>query len=492
MKTLHLTIFANFFIDTNERLLRLQSSYNSMAEINADRFVVNIRGRYAGEGAAFLKEKVKNIDLFSIESDEGWFYDTAKLKKFIHSKYILLWVEDHICMKPEKVNLITGDMNENDIDILTYSFWCNGAMLKRYSNIQQKVASEITFFNHTIHNNNLVQNNAINWPTYIIAITSIIKKTLFEKIINDGGSSNRWDKMTPFDFEKSPDDINWLPLKRGVPKYEIFASVDDDLNAEGSSLQKRGLYPLREGRKSFASSPRKNILLRIILLIRKTIRIFIRWGKILLNIILTPVGFRWDYAKSFLKIGKLVKPIPWMNYKVIRHIETKLTNVTNIFEYGSGTSTQYWLDKGKHVVSIEHSHEFYNVTKKCLLGDIDYKLVEPEIQNVDQVYNPSLYMNYQSKRFKGYNFEKYVKSIERYDNEFFDVIVVNGRARASCMYHSIPKLKFGGMLILENSDREHYLNDIKKMLDKWDKYTFRGSVRGLAQQEQTTIFVKPI
>ena len=484
------TIFANFFIDNQERFLRLKDSFNSIESIDIERFVINVRGRYAQEVISFLHNKVDNIDIYSIESSEGWFYDTSKLIGLIHTKYLFLWVEDHICLRPEKVNLIVNQMNKHDIEILTYSFWCNGAMLNRYGNVDQEDSEDLSFFDHTINNNNLVQNNQSNIRSFIISFASIIRKDLFVKVIKDGGSESRWNKMLPFDFEKSPDDESWLPLKRGVPKYEIFASIDDDLNTKNSSLQNRGLYPIREGRKTYAQKER-----RIVILLRKIKNNIKRVLKLLVNTLLTPSGFRLDYLDSFRGENdaiKIINPIPVINYKAIKYLESRMTTNNNIFEYGSGQSTQYWLNNKKKVVSIEHSNEFYGVTQSTLVGNVDYKLIEPEIQNKGQEYDPLSYKNYQSTRFKGYSFERYVKSINSYNDEFFDTIIVDGRARASCMFHSISKLKPGGMLILDNSDRDYYLTDIKLLLDGWDEHVFRGSVRGLAHQEQTTIFVKPI
>jgi hypothetical protein len=54
------------------------------------------------------------------------------------------------------------------------------------------------------------------------------------------------------------------------------------------------------------------------------------------------------------------------------------------------------------------------------------------------------------------SFEEYVKFIERYSDESFDLISVDGRARVSCFRAAIKKLKPGGMLILDNSERNRY------------------------------------
>ena len=69
------------------------------------------------------------------------------------------------------------------------------------------------------------------------------------KIINSSHPIlKRWPKSTPFNFEKNYFDTFVLPYKLGVPKFELFAAIDDDNLYRGSSLIKRGLYPSRVGR----------------------------------------------------------------------------------------------------------------------------------------------------------------------------------------------------------------------------------------------------
>ena len=43
-----------------------------------------------------------------------------------------------------------------------------------------------------------------------------------------------------------------MPLKTAIPKFEIFAPIDDDMGGYPCSLQTRGLYPKREIRQIVA------------------------------------------------------------------------------------------------------------------------------------------------------------------------------------------------------------------------------------------------
>ena len=53
-----LNIFANFFIDTPERFLRMKDSFVSFEDVRANKWVINIRGRFADQAGRFLKEKL--------------------------------------------------------------------------------------------------------------------------------------------------------------------------------------------------------------------------------------------------------------------------------------------------------------------------------------------------------------------------------------------------------------------------------------------------
>ena len=43
----NLSVFANFFIDTEERFLRMIDSYESFEEAQIDSYVINVRGKYS-------------------------------------------------------------------------------------------------------------------------------------------------------------------------------------------------------------------------------------------------------------------------------------------------------------------------------------------------------------------------------------------------------------------------------------------------------------
>ena len=59
------TVFANFFIDTEERFLRLKDSFLSFSDANIHEWIINIRGEYKEHVKEFLENNItKNLKIF--------------------------------------------------------------------------------------------------------------------------------------------------------------------------------------------------------------------------------------------------------------------------------------------------------------------------------------------------------------------------------------------------------------------------------------------
>lgn len=249
-----LNIFANFFIDTPERFLRMQDSFESFKEVKADKWVVNVRGSFADETGSFLKNELGGkLTLFRLNSGKGWFFDSRKMLPAMDGDYVFFWLEDHVnTASVEKLDYIVEELKANDIDYMYYTFWWDGALRERYKGVPMISSGNIDWFCHTVENNSIIQDNA-DEGVFIISACSIFKKELFNRIVSaDDPVEKRWPKETPFDFEKGPTDIHWLPLRVALPRQELFASIDDDHVHPGSCLISRGLYPCREQRQSYA------------------------------------------------------------------------------------------------------------------------------------------------------------------------------------------------------------------------------------------------
>lgn len=263
-----LTIFGNFRIDSHERFLRMKDSFNSFEAANIDNWVLNIRGPLKNQAIEFLKGRLDNrLIVTSIESQNGWLHDTIILSKSIKTKYILVWVEDHICTcGPLNLDLIVKDLITNSVEYMGYSWYGQGLFIEEFNGIPFTSSNTINVINYDIDADFQRQKNStklIGSKSYLVSLCGIFSYSFFLKILHSKRSFLlRWPRNTPFNFEMSYDDKCILPISYGIPKFELFSSIDDDNRHIGSSLIARGLYPNRQTRKSMVEIRQKALKIK--------------------------------------------------------------------------------------------------------------------------------------------------------------------------------------------------------------------------------------
>ena len=83
------TVFANFYIDTEERYLRMKDSFFSFYKSNVYDWNINIRGKYKNKVKIFLQENIsKNLNIFFLESKKGWVFDTLNISNYFKTNII--------------------------------------------------------------------------------------------------------------------------------------------------------------------------------------------------------------------------------------------------------------------------------------------------------------------------------------------------------------------------------------------------------------------
>lgn len=190
---------------------------------------------------------------------------------------------------------------------------------------------------------------------------------------------------------------------------------------------------------------------------------------------------RWYQFRNSTE-GTLYYQTPWLVFSSIDFLDKWLKADMKVFEYGSGGSTLYFAKRVKEVISVEHDKEWYAITKAAIeegkLTNIEYSLFEPEYDDEFESKDILATENCLSKRieFKKKNFIKYVKSIDHFPRDYFDLVIVDGRARHSCIAYSISKIKKGGILLLDNAERNIYIKLNPQMEDKekWHRINFEG------------------
>jgi hypothetical protein len=260
-----ITVFANFYIDTEERFLRLKDSFFSLNHQSISQWVINIRGKYSKDVLSFLRSELGQLlSASELNTNDGWMRDSLKVVDKVQNQYLFFWIEDHLFIKSgdEFKNLIS-DIYASKVDYIGYSWFGQGKFLEEFSEISKEEFDNLYSIFYSNETNNKRQKNSLNIIgsySYIISCCGIFQKEFFIKLLKvDKPFLPRWSKFTPFNFEKRWDDIYILPINYGILKREFFVSIDDDNRHPGSCLISRNLYPERIGRSELLKIREKSI-----------------------------------------------------------------------------------------------------------------------------------------------------------------------------------------------------------------------------------------
>lgn len=180
---------------------------------------------------------------------------------------------------------------------------------------------------------------------------------------------------------------------------------------------------------------------------------------------LSEIGwFKSFEAKS--PVGPNLEPIPWVTYSFIDFIANRIQKEHTIFEFGSGNSTIYYAIRARKVVSVEHDKGWFE------------KISSSTPSNSEMIY---------CELQKGGDYCKMPESMKLK----FDIIIVDGRDRVNCCFHSIAALTEGGVVVLDDSEREHYAAAISFFKDRgFKELSFSGISPGLFYRKSTSVFYK--
>ncbi|EKD66861.1 MAG: hypothetical protein ACD_49C00005G0003 [uncultured bacterium (gcode 4)] len=187
------------------------------------------------------------------------------------------------------------------------------------------------------------------------------------------------------------------------------------------------------------------------------------------------------------------KHIPWIVFEAKDWLDEHLKSNMKVFEWGSGGSTFYFSKRVDEIVSIEYNKEWYSKVIEAIsienIKNCKYFFIEPKRNFIAKFlpYHSSTYISKTFKEYEGLFFNEYVKKIDQFPDEYFDLIFIDGRSRSSCIAHSIKKIKRGGFLMLDNSERKLYESEMKK-LNKYKRIDFFGHGPYIEEEWQTSIW----
>lgn len=205
------------------------------------------------------------------------------------------------------------------------------------------------------------------------------------------------------------------------------------------------------------------------------------------------------------------KPIPWMTYPAIEFFRRSelFGKKPRVFEFGSGSSTLFWAERAAHVYSVEDDERFWNSISEKAKGreniQVDfvprYSKLKPGYEAIVEkvaALLPPLVASYKTETLEKHGiiwegWEAYCSRILNFPDQYFDVVVIDSKARSLSTALSIAKVKEEGIIVFDNSDRVEY-NPLYKLLASQGFYRvdFWGPIPMRKYLSCTSIFSKSI
>lgn len=162
---------------------------------------------------------------------------------------------------------------------------------------------------------------------------------------------------------------------------------------------------------------------------------------------------------------------PLLSREAIEHLETLIDRNSVVLEYGSGASTLWLATRTFLTVSIEHDEEWYN-----------------EVTTRHEALNATVYLVT--------NPTAYAMMADEFPDRMFDVVFIDGwdLTRSRCIKASIPKLKPGGWMVVDDAQWPILETGVGKLCC-WEREDYTGPRCGRSDgkvgHSMTSFFQKP-
>lgn len=144
---------------------------------------------------------------------------------------------------------------------------------------------------------------------------------------------------------------------------------------------------------------------------------------------------QWRSIKEQKAVDVNGEPLPWYTYPAIEYFRSFSLSECDVFEYGAGNSSTFWAQRARTVISVESDAEWF-------------KYVNRMAKDNQVVIHRGLE-------------EGYINSLPEQDR-LFHIVVIDGQWRSRCAREAVKYLQTGGIIVLDNSDR-----DIEKECSKF-------------------------
>lgn len=169
------------------------------------------------------------------------------------------------------------------------------------------------------------------------------------------------------------------------------------------------------------------------------------------------------------------KGMPWLAPGAIAFCEANLTREMAGLEWGSGRSTAWFGRRLGSLTSVEHDPAWFDIVSDTItsMANVDLRHVPLDPNPVEP---PVAHRGWGSA---------YVRVAEDFPDGSLDFVVVDGAYRGACILAALPKIRRGGMLLVDDTRSVPSLSDWPVPPDWPVAYQSKTLVT------QTTIWRKP-
>ena len=144
---------------------------------------------------------------------------------------------------------------------------------------------------------------------------------------------------------------------------------------------------------------------------------------------------KWLFERQF-------PDAPWLAESAVYLLDTWLRPTDRGIEWGAGRSTVWFASRVEHLTSIESNQQWYEHTER-LLREKGHENVDLRFISLDGVTDATMPESH-----------PYSDIADEMPDGSLDFALVDGiKLRLLCMEKVIPKIKLGGLLILDNAER---------------------------------------
>ncbi len=188
----------------------------------------------------------------------------------------------------------------------------------------------------------------------------------------------------------------------------------------------------------------------------------------------------WLWTRYVPGRSPLRDGLPWMTFSAIHWLKAHIKPNFRVFEWGSGGSTLFFSQRVASVVSVEHDAQWY--------AHVKTELAKRGVSNCEYILKQAA-TGYQPERDleNADFFQDYVGAIDGFADGSFDLVIVDGSARVACAKRALSKLRKGGYLLLDNSDRAFY-GEVYQMLADYQRFNFNGIVPHTKRLSTTSVW----